>query len=57
MVQQGIINEITEHTDWVNSYVIVDKNLNMDTDNVHSPSHTVNKKLRICLDLRDLNEP
>ena len=40
-----------EHTDWVNSYVIVEK----DTGNHHSPTHTVKKKLRICLDTRDLN--
>ena len=39
-------------TDWVNSYVIVEK----DTGNHHSPNHTVKKKLRICLDPRDLNE-
>ena len=39
-------------TDWVNSYVIVEK----DTGNAHAPNHTVKKKLRICLDPRDLNE-
>ena len=27
-----------------------------DTRNHHSPNHTVKKKLRICLDPRDLNE-
>ena len=41
-----------EHTDWVNSHVIVEK----DTGNHHSPNHTIKKKLRICLDPRDLNE-
>ena len=44
--------EVKEHTDWVNSYVIVEK----DTGNHHSPNHTVKKKLRICLDPGDLNE-
>ena len=44
--------EVKEYTDWVNSYVIVEK----DTGNHHSPNHTVKKKLRICLDPRDLNE-
>ena len=48
----GILEEVKEHTDWVNSYVIVEK----DTGNHHSPNHTVKKKLRICLDPRDLNE-
>ena len=52
VVKQGILEEVKEHTDWVNSYVIVEK----DTGNHHSPNHTVKKKLRICLDPRDLNE-
>ena len=52
LVKQGILEEVKEHTDWVNSYVIVEK----DTGNQHAPNHTVNKKLRICLDPRDLNE-
>ena len=52
LVKQGILKEVKEHTDWVNSYVIVEK----DTGNHHSPNHTVKKKLRICLDPRDLNE-
>ena len=52
LVKQGILEEVKEHTDWVNSYVIVEK----DTGNHHSPNHTVKKKLRICLDPRHLNE-
>ena len=52
LVRQGILEEVKEHADWVNSYVIVEK----DTGNHHSPNHTVKKKLRICLDPRDLNE-
>ena len=52
LVKQGILEEVKEHTDWVNSYVIIEK----DTGNHHSPNHTVKKKLRICLDPRNLNE-
>ena len=52
LVKQGILEEVKEHTDWVNSYVIVEK----DAGNHHVPNHTVKKKLRICLDPRDLNE-
>ena len=52
LVSQGILEEVREHTDWVNSYVIVEK----DTGNTHAPNHTIKKKLRICLDPRDLNE-
>ena len=52
LVKQGILEEVKEHTDWVSSYVIVEK----DTGNHHSPNHIVKKKLRICLDPGDLNE-
>ena len=52
LVKQWILEEVKEHTDWVNSYVIVEK----DTGNYNSSNHTVKKKLRICLDPRDLNE-
>ena len=52
LVKQGILEEVKEHTDWVNSYVIVEK----DTGNHHSPNHTIKEKIRICLDPRDLNE-
>ena len=52
LVKQGILEEVKEHTDWVNCYVIVEK----DTGNHHSPNYTIQKKLRICLDPRDLNE-
>ena len=36
--------------------VIVKKKLQIDSHNSHSPGHAIPKKLRICLDLRDLNE-
>ena len=52
LVKLGILEEVKEHNGWVNSYVIVEK----DTGNHHSPNHTIKKKLRICLDPRDLNE-
>ena len=48
----GILEEVKEDTDWVNSYMIVEK----DTGSHNSPNHTIKKKLRICLDPRDLNE-
>ena len=52
LVKLGILEEVKEHIDWVNSCVIVEK----DTGSYHSPNHTIKKKLRICLDPRDLNE-
>ena len=52
LVQLGILEEIKKHTDWVNSNVIVEK----DSGSHHFPNHTIKRKLRICLDPRDLNE-
>ena len=52
LVELGILEEVTEHTDWVNSYVIVEK----DSGKHHAPNHTIKRKLRICLDPRNLNE-
>ena len=52
LVELGILEEVKELADWVNSYVIVEK----DSGNHHSPNHTIKGKLRICLDPRDLNE-
>ena len=52
LIKLGILEEVKEHTDWVNSYMIVEK----DTGSHHSPNHTIKKKLRICLDPRNLNE-
>ena len=52
LVKQGILEEAKEHTNWVSSHVIVEK----DTGNQHAPNHTVKKKLRTGLDPRDLNE-
>ena len=52
LVELGILEEVKEHTDWVNSYVIVEKDLG----NHHALNHTVKRKLRICLDPRNLNE-
>ena len=52
LVKLGILEEVKEHTDCINSYVIVKK----DSGNHHSPNHRIKRKLRICLDSRDLNE-
>ena len=52
LMELGIIEEVKEHTDWVISYVIVEK----DSGNHHAPNHTMKRKLRICLDAGDLNE-
>ena len=51
-----VLEPVKDHTDWVNSYVIVEKEVQVDSSNGHAPGHTLKKKLRICLDPKDLNE-
>ena len=50
--QLGILEETKDVTEWVNSFVIVEKEI--PTNSNSSQGHS--KKLRICLDPRDLNE-
>ena len=46
-----------EHsTEWVNPFVIVEKDVSVDSGNSHAPHYQFRKKLQICLDPRDLNE-
>ena len=54
--QLGILEETKDVTKWVNSFVIVEKKLPINPSNSHSPGHSMNKKLWISLDPRDLNE-
>ena len=56
LIDQNVLEPSTEHTEWVNSFVIVEKKVIMDTSNSHSPNHSQTKKIRLCLDPRDLNE-
>ena len=52
----GIFEETKDMMEWVNSFVIMEKKIPIDSNNSHSPGHSMNKKLRICLDPRDLND-
>ena len=62
MEQLGILEETKDVTEWVNSFVIVEKKAPTDSSKIPTDSnnssqgHSMNKKLRICLDPRDLNE-
>ena len=56
LIDQDVLEPSTDHTEWVNSFVIVEKKVIMDTSNSHSPNHSQPKKIRLCLDPRDLNE-
>ena len=60
--QLGILEKTKDVTEWVNSFVIVEKkvptnsNSNKIPTNSSNQGHSKDKKLRICLDPRDLNK-
>ena len=41
----GILEPVKEVTEWVNSFVIMEKKVPVDSSNAHSPGHSVQKKL------------
>ena len=43
--QLGILELVKEVTEWVNSFVIMEKKVPLDSSNTHSPGHSVQKKL------------
>ena len=51
-----MLEPVTDHTDWVNSFVIMEKDVPIDSSNSHALNHSIKRKIRICLDPRDLNE-
>ena len=56
LVKQGVLEKVEHCTEWVNSFIIVKKDVSMDSGNSHALHHKVKKKLRICLDPRDLSD-
>ena len=54
LVKIDVSEKVTEPTEWVNSFVIVEKVI--DSSNAHSPNHSIKKSTRLCIDPKDLNE-
>ena len=55
LVKQGVLERVEHSTEWVNSFIIVEKDVSIDSGNIETQNHKF-KKLRICLDPRDLNK-
>ena len=54
LVKIDVLEKVTEPTEWVNSFVIVEKVI--DSSNAHSPNHVIKKSIGLCIDPKDLNE-
>ena len=47
--QLEILEPVKEVTEWVNSFVIVEKKVPLDFSNTHSPGHSVQKSCEFAL--------
>ena len=54
LVKIDVLEPVTEPTEWVNSFVVVEKVI--DSSNAHSPHHSIKKSIRLCIDPKDLND-
>ena len=54
LVKIDVLEKVTEPTEWVNSFVIVEKVI--DSSNADSPNHVIKKSICLCIDPKDLNE-
>ena len=45
LVNQGVLEKVECSTEWVNTFVIVEKYVSMDSENSHSPHHQIKKKV------------
>ena len=54
LVKIDVLEPVIEPTEWVNSFVVVEKVI--DSSNAHSPNHSIKKSIRLCIDPKDLNE-
>ena len=52
----GILEPVKDMTEWLNSFVIMENKVPVNSSNTNSLEHSVSMKLRICLYPRDLNE-
>ena len=55
LVQIDVLEPVSEPPEYVNSFVVVEKQVNVDPSNAHSPGHSI-KKIRLCIDPKDLNK-
>ena len=53
LVKIDVLEPVSEPTEWVNSFVVVEKQVNVDTSNAHTPGQSIYKKKQLCTDPKD----
>ena len=43
LVKQGVLEKVEHSTEWVNSFVIVEKDASIESGNAHAPYHKLKK--------------
>ena len=56
LVQIDVLEPVSEPTKLVNSFVVVEKQVNIDSSNANNPGQSIKKKMQLCTDTKDLNE-
>ena len=57
LVEIDVLKPVSKPTKWVNSFVVVAKQVNIDSSNAHSPGKSIKKKkMQLCIDTKDINE-
>ena len=54
--EYDIPEPVREYMECMNSFVIVEKDVEVEFSNPHSPHYSIKKKLKVYLNPRDLNE-
>ena len=52
LVKIDVLELVNEPTKWVSSFVAVERQVNVNTSNAHSPGHSI-KKNQLCIDAMD----
>ena len=48
-----VLEPVSEPTKWVNSFGVVERQVNIDTSNAHNPGQSISKKKQFCIDPKD----
>ena len=56
LVEIDVLEPVNEPTEWVNSFGVVEKQVNVNMSNAHNPGHSIKKKIQLCIDPKYLNE-
>ena len=55
LVKINVLEAVSEPAEWLNNFVVVEKQVNINKSNARSPGHSI-AKIWLCIDPKDLNK-